>query len=335
MNKHVKIRRNSYFFVRRMGGKLVRKTLGKVGEITAADADRLAANLMADCLLDQIPEREPEQEPETGVTLRQLWERFYAVHARPRKKSHAHDVYLWEKYVAPFASVPAEAFDLVQQHARWAEEHGKVSANRLMSMVRKMYRVSNLEPPKVQKFREHSRERFLSHDEIGRLLEACETSSIGDFVRLCLFTGARSGNVRQMRWSDVDLENRVWTIGVEDMKNGDVMRVHLTEKAVAVLASRERFEGCDWVFPQRGGKIDAPMWRPGRQWDKLCAAAGLKDCTPHDLRRSVGSHMAMQGCSMPVIASVLGHRDLKSTAVYARVAQSAASAAVDAVVAGF
>ena len=56
----------------------------------------------------------------------------------------------------------------------------------------------------------------------------------------------------------------------------------------------------------------------------------LKDLRMHDLRRSLGSWQATAGASLAVIGASLGHADLKSTAVYARLQLAPVRASVEA-----
>ena len=46
--------------------------------------------------------------------------------------------------------------------------------------------------------------------------------------------------------------------------------------------------------------------------------AKLKDCRPHDLRRSLASYMAIGGSSLPTIGAMFGHSQPSTTAIYAR-----------------
>jgi len=53
-------------------------------------------------------------------------------------------------------------------------------------------------------------------------------------------------------------------------------------------------------------------------WQKVRAEAGMGDLTIHDLRRTCGSMLAQRGCSLVLIAEILGHRDLSSVEIYTR-----------------
>lgn len=67
---------------------------------------------------------------------------------------------------------------------------------------------------------------------------------------------------------------------------------------------------------------------PRRVWLRILAAAGIADLHLHDLRRTLGSYMAIAGAPMGTIGAALGHRDAKSTAIYARLTTGAVGEAM-------
>ena len=129
-----------------------------------------------------------------------------------------------------------------------------------------------------------------------------------------LFTGARKMNVLSMRWEDVHLERALWTIPLT--KSGDSQRVPLAPAAVELLTRRrERSNGSIYVFPgtRKPHRTDVKS-----AWDRIRAAASLEDVRLHDLRRTLGSWQAAAGVSLPIIGKSLGHRDVQTTQIYAR-----------------
>jgi integrase len=64
-------------------------------------------------------------------------------------------------------------------------------------------------------------------------------------------------------------------------------------------------------------------------WRRLCRKAGLSDVTIHDLRRTLGSRMAIAGVNLPTIGRVLGHLNLNATRIYARLDIEAARRALE------
>ncbi|CAN5713952.1 hypothetical protein BH10CYA1_BH10CYA1_64130 [soil metagenome] len=80
-----------------------------------------------------------------------------------------------------------------------------------------------------------------------------------------------------------------------------------------------------WVFPsdRKGRKTGAlsHMGNPKEAWKRILERAEITDLRIHDLRRTAGSYMAIQGVSPTIIGKALGHRSQAATAMYARLTQ--------------
>ncbi len=77
-------------------------------------------------------------------------------------------------------------------------------------------------------------------------------------VEFLILTAARSGEARGVRWVEIDLAGKLWTIPAERMKAGREHRVPLSERAVAILQAVHPLQRRDgFVFP--GLKRDAPL----------------------------------------------------------------------------
>lgn len=69
-----------------------------------------------------------------------------------------------------------------------------------------------------------------------------------------ILAAARSGEVRGARWSEIDLDSKVWTIPSERMKAKREHEVPLTSAMLAMLENLPRFEGSDLLFPGTKGQ---------------------------------------------------------------------------------
>jgi integrase len=171
----------------------------------------------------------------------------------------------------------------------------------------------------VKKFKEQKRDRFILHDELPKFMEALEVEpnkNMRDLFLICLYTGARCGNVLSMRWEDLDFSINEWRI--PDTKNGEPVRIPLIEQALEVLTSRLCLkESTPWVFPSMDSK-SGHLESPKAAWKRILDRAGLKNLRIHDLRRTCGSYQAIAGVSLVVIGKSLGHKSPQSTAIYAR-----------------
>jgi integrase len=185
----------------------------------------------------------------------------------------------------------------------------------------------------VDRFTTKHRERFvLPGDEFERLaisINAEKESLIRDFFWMCLFTGARRSNVLAMRWDQINLDLHTWTI--PETKNGDSQSIALTTDAMALLRKRmaDQKKDKEWVFPSdsKSGHFVSPK----TAWKRIIERAEIEDLRIHDLRRTVGSYMAIQGVSPTIIGKALGHRSPQATAIYARLTQDPVRQALESV----
>lgn len=101
-------------------------------------------------------------------------------------------------------------------------------------------------------------------------------------LELIILTAARSGEVRGMRASEVDLEAAVWTVPAERMKGGRPHRVPLSRPALALLAPRLAAVGPeDLLFTNTKGGMFSDM-----VFDALFKRAKVEDVTTHGFRSS-------------------------------------------------
>jgi integrase len=194
--------------------------------------------------------------------------------------------------------------------------------------------------------RERLHERFLSGDELDRLMRVVEQyhdkrPDSTDAISLAVLTGARRGEILGMRWADLDLDLGVWQKPAELVKQRRTHRLTLSPEAVAVLRRRQgerdrrekdrvvrlRPTHDDHVF--RGGGDKTHCNRLEGDWREIRAAAGLQDVRFHDLRHSVASWLIAAGMSLPVVGSVLGHAKAATTQRYAHMADEPQRRAID------
>lgn len=168
---------------------------------------------------------------------------------------------------------------------------------------------------------EVKRDRFLKGDELPRFFEALgreQSRDFRDFVLLALLTGARSENVRGMRWQDLDFTSAMWVIPGEFSKNGHPLTIPLTAKALEVLRDRKTNASIGATYVFAANSASGYMTVPRKRWVNLIADAGLSNLRMHDLRRSLGSWQAMTGASLTIIGASLGQKSVQATQIYAR-----------------
>lgn len=161
------------------------------------------------------------------------------------------------------------------------------------------------------------RERRLREGELDRLLKAAGKTRnpfILPVVRFALETAMRRSEILALRIRDVDIERCTATIRMS--KNGHSRTIPLSSLAVAILettlavmsddakASNER------IFP-----ITALALRLA--WDRLTKRAKIDDLHFHDLRHEAISRFFEKGLTVPEVASISGHRDIRMLLRYA------------------
>lgn len=173
------------------------------------------------------------------------------------------------------------------------------------------------------------RTRFLSLDEVsrlGRALEKLEEDGANpkalDVVRLWVLTGARRSEIAALKWDEVDLQHSC--LRLEDTKTGASIRP-LAAPAVALLAAIRKESGSPYVFPATSG--EGHFQGTKRVWPKAVALAGLSGVTPHTLRHTLGSSAVSIGETLVMTGAILGHKESRSTQIYAHVQQDPAARA--------
>jgi integrase len=312
----------TFYLLRRINGPQERIKIGRFPQTHPETARQKAEQLNAEITLGANPAA-VKRAAKGGVTLSALFNDYLTYRVTDKGTAMSPETikaYRWcfAQYLAPFANNPAKA--LTKDKLKALHSPLKPSrANFLKAMVRGMYsfgisqgKVEENPAIGLQHRRLPARDRFIQPSELQRFLDAVNRNEYRDYWLVLLLTGARSGNVRSMRWDQVDLVNGVWRVPTS--KNGEPLRVLLVPEVVTILEARKDLS-LDWVFP---GKGDGHISTPGRHWRALLQEAGIADLRPHDLRRTLASYQALGGSSLLVIGKSLGHKSVTATAIYAR-----------------
>jgi integrase len=182
----------------------------------------------------------------------------------------------------------------------------------------------------------NARQRFLSHDETDRLLEALALKSqqIARIAKVSLYSGMRLSEIFSLRWSNVDLRNNIIT--VLDAKNGESRPIFITDQIRAVLDELPPGPADELLFKTKQGKPVAWLSKSfGDVVTILGLNKGLEDrrqkITFHSLRHTFASWAAMAGIPLFVIGQALGHRTSVMTQRYAHLSPDSQRAAFEAV----
>ena len=155
-------------------------------------------------------------------------------------------------------------------------------------------------------------QRSLPHAQVRGALLAVGQSGARLSTKLAfeflVLTAARSVEVRCADWSEIDSENRVWTVPAAKMKASKEHRVPLSEQALSVLGrARELFGGTGLVFPTPRGKALADNTMP-----KLLRDLKI-EAVPHGFRSSFRDWCGETGVPREVGEECLAHAILSAT----------------------
>jgi integrase len=212
-------------------------------------------------------------------------------------------------------------------------------ANRVLALLSKMLSLAakwgwrNDNPVRgIERFQEKRRERWLSDDELRRLLAVLNNhpnQRAANSVRFQLLTGARLGEVRMARWSDIDLERGVWTKPSHHTKQKRTEHVPLSGPTLALLAEmRANAEPNEPnLFP--GNVPGQPLQDIKKFWRSVIAEAGINGYRLHDNRHTHASHLVSSGLSLEIVGRLLGHTNPTTTKRYAHIADSPLRAATE------
>jgi integrase len=173
---------------------------------------------------------------------------------------------------------------------------------------------------------ERKREIILTAEEEQRLLEACERASrrhLKALVVAALDTGARQGELLELRWSDVDFEEGVIK-NITSYKGKSVQHreVPLTIRLRSTLLELKQKRGVASFRRSRktGDKPDQSLVfsitsNVQSSWEAARVEAKLPQLRFHDLRHTAATRLA-QNMQLALVGQVLGHSDPKTTHRY-------------------
>jgi integrase len=156
------------------------------------------------------------------------------------------------------------------------------------------------------------RERWLTEDEVDRLLDGAIEPHVRLFIILAVTTAARPSHILGLKWTAIDFENLVVDFRHEVVVNGKKHRprVRINDTCLHHLQEAWEMHQTEFVieFRGKGGfkKIYKGVTEAARR-------AGVEGMSPYVLRHTAGVWMARAGVPMQEIAAFMGHKNLKTT----------------------
>lgn len=321
--------RKTWVLMYRHRRRLRRLTLGTYPALSLAGArDKAKAALRQ--VADGTDPAEAKKVDRHADTFSDLAEQYIDRYAKDRKRSWKEDRRALDRDLLPrFGNRKAsdikrrEVIDCLEAiKARGAP----VLANRTLEIIRRIYNwgigqeiieanpCTRIEPPGAKV----SRDRVLNDDEIRAIWVTLDQRplSIAARFRLMFLTAQRPGEVRHLRWQDVDRAAGWWTVPGESTKNRLTHRVPLSAQALEVLDQLGRSGGDEWVFPSP--TISGPIRSNAKALKRIREASEVQFWA-HDIRRTVASRLTGDlGVSRLTVSKILNHVETGITATYDR-----------------
>ena len=319
--------RKTFCVLYRRGRRLRRYTLGSYPPLNLSQARAMAKAALAQAAMGGDPAARKIEERQAG-TFAELAAEYLERYAKPNKRSWKEDERRIRKNLLPVLGFTL-AKDVTRADVRRLLEAivrrpAPSEANQTLALIRKIYNwaigqdLVEESPcrglPRPAKTRQ--RHHVLSEDGIRKFWNELthESPIVAAALKLRFLTAQRGGEVIAMRWADVELNTRWWTIPSERSKNGLPHRVPLSRAAIDILRQLEGTES-PWVFPspRREGHLCSTQ----KAIERIRQRADI-ELRGHDLRRTAASFMTSMGTPRLVVAKILNHVETGVTAVYDR-----------------
>ncbi len=311
--------------------------IGKFGILNTEQARAIAKEWLSIA----VQGKDPCEENNDQTTMKEFCSIYLTRHAdiKKKKSSATEDRRMIRLQIIPhFGKIRVK--DLTR--AMVVKHHESLSktphnANRFLSLLSKMmnlaekweFRPLYSNPCKhVDRYKEEPRKVYLEMDELERVgsamreLKDIESEYVLSAIQMLILTACRTGEILSLKWEYIDFEN--CCMNLPDTKTGE-RKIHLNPSALIILKSLEKKS--DYVFVSRVQNKRITTIR--LTWKKICKLAKLTNVRPHDLRHTFASHALNNGFSLPIIAKMLGHKDLKTTERYAHLHQDPINKAID------
>lgn len=279
---------------------------------------RTAANLWARQQETDIDRGDLPQGPRTLRThmLRSLLERYRET-VTPQKRGASQEAYKLKVILKhPIADLPLDRLT-PSQIARYRDDRlARVAGDTVqrelavlqhcLQLARDEWGIALPRNP-VQAIKLPScgraRERRVTAEELRSLIAVAEKGRcryLAPMIHVAVATGIRRGELLHIRWIDLNPATR--TVRLQWTKNGRARLVPLSSQALAALSSMPRVD--ERIFP-----VTPNAFRLA--WERLKRRASVSGLRFHDLRHEAISRLFEKGLSVPEVAMISGHRDLR------------------------
>ena len=138
-----------------------------------------------------------------------------------------------------------------------------------------------------------------------------------------LHTGMRKSEILNLKWVDVDFDQKLITIG--DTKNGEIRYIPMNETLTEALESVKKYAYSPYVFCNDNGNRYGDI---KKGFSAALKRAGITTFRFHDLRHTFASYLVMSGVDIRTVQELMGHKSIEMTCRYAHLSPDHKQSAV-------
>lgn len=171
---------------------------------------------------------------------------------------------------------------------------------------------------------QETRREFLTVEELNKLASTpCERPELKQASLFSALTGLRHCDIQKLKWKEIVIINGEARINFTQQKTKGVEYMPISEQALGLCGERRKPE--DFVFDS----LPDPSWisAPLKRW--IESAGITKKITFHCFRHTFATLQLFNGTDIYTVSKMLGHRDVKTTQIYAKIVDESKRKAVD------
>ena len=311
----------SFCLEKRIKGRKFRRKIGSYPDMSVERARKIAHVRLGQIAEGKNPFEEDDNEARDKLTLSAVLEDYLKARKGLRPRTIADYKQIRDKAFKDWKNKPLKRITkaMVQQRHTWlGHKSGPYYANGAMQLLRALFNYAiavyddmegqpliQLNPVMVLTttrawFPKKRRRTVITRAQLPAWYKAVldlklqlknpkkpglgldpEAALVSDYLLLVLFTGLRRREAASLRFEDIDFVDR--TLTVHDTKNGEPLRLPLSDFLYDLLERRLTETGGAFVFP--GGGKQGHLIEPKRQVQRVIKASGVPFML-HDLRRT-------------------------------------------------
>lgn len=237
--------------------------------------------------------------------------------------------YIDQKKELPFNQINEEFCNNYRDYLLSAKSLGRIGElsnntafsyfNKFLSVIREAFKYGYLQIDLVQKVdkikEQETKRQYLTIEELNALVNVeCESENLRNTALFSALTGLRSSDIKKLIWAEVEhTEQSGYFLRFRQKKTQGMETLPISEQAFKLMG--ERKEPTVKVF-----KSNKSIFTENKLLKKWIKKAGItKDITFHCFRHTYATLQLTNGTDIYTVSKMLGHKDLKTTQIYAKI----------------